>query len=218
MRVQELKVYTFDELSEPAKERARDWWRRVAADDFSFHADDVMHDCADGLALIGIDIRKRPVKLMGGGTRMEPNIYYSGFSSRGDGASFSGSYAYVKGGARKLREDRPTGIDSGHVGNNEINRIASELDAVQRRHFYQIQARITASSYRGFGLDVDVEWADGRPVNSDDEETVREAMRDVASWIYRTLEREYEYQNADEQVDDTIRTNEYEFTEDGRRA
>jgi len=37
-------------------------------------------------------------------------------------------------------------------------------------------------------------------------------------WVYRALEQEYEYQTANEQVDDSIRANEYEFTETGRIA
>lgn len=43
-------------------------------------------------------------------------------------------------------------------------------------------------------------------------------MREFADWIYSRLEAEYEYQNADEQVDESIRINEYEFAEDGNRA
>jgi hypothetical protein len=43
-------------------------------------------------------------------------------------------------------------------------------------------------------------------------------MRDFADWIYSQLEKEYEWQNADEQVDDTIRANAYEFDEDGARS
>lgn len=37
-------------------------------------------------------------------------------------------------------------------------------------------------------------------------------------WIYRALEAEYEYQDSDGQVDETIKANEYEFEEDGSRA
>lgn len=33
-----------------------------------------------------------------------------------------------------------------------------------------------------------------------------------------TLEQEYEYQNSDEQVDEAIRINEYEFTAEGKRS
>jgi hypothetical protein len=37
-------------------------------------------------------------------------------------------------------------------------------------------------------------------------------------WIYRQLEREYEWLMSDEQVDESIRINEYEFTEEGKLA
>ena len=40
---------------------------------------------------------------------------------------------------------------------------------------------------------------------------------DKEGWIYRTLESEYDYQNADEQVDENIEANEYTFTAEGRR-
>ena len=37
-------------------------------------------------------------------------------------------------------------------------------------------------------------------------------------WIYRTLKKEWDDLNADEQVDESIRINEYEFFQDGTRA
>ncbi len=37
------------------------------------------------------------------------------------------------------------------------------------------------------------------------------------NWIYRQLEKEYEYQNSDECVDENILCNSYTFTEDGKR-
>lgn len=50
-----------------------------------------------------------------------------------------------------------------------------------------------------------------------DSEKFAEIARDFMNWIYRQLESEYDYQNADEQVDDTIRANEYTFTAEGKR-
>ena len=49
------------------------------------------------------------------------------------------------------------------------------------------------------------------------ETDLTEAARDFMRWIYRQLEAAYEWENAVEQVDDSIRANEYEFTEDGER-
>lgn len=52
-------------------------------------------------------------------------------------------------------------------------------------------------------------------VDSDD---LRECLADFSRWIYRNLEKEYDYQNSDEAVEEAIIANEYEFTEDGERA
>jgi hypothetical protein len=35
-------------------------------------------------------------------------------------------------------------------------------------------------------------------------------------WIYRQLETEYDWLNADEQVDESIEGNDYQFTDNGR--
>ncbi len=42
-----------------------------------------------------------------------------------------------------------------------------------------------------------------------------ELARDLMKWIYRALEREYEFQNSDENIIETIKANEYIFDEDG---
>lgn len=47
--------------------------------------------------------------------------------------------------------------------------------------------------------------------------TVIEALRDLARWLYRQLEREYDYLTSDEAVDEAILANEYSFTVDGTR-
>ena len=50
-----------------------------------------------------------------------------------------------------------------------------------------------------------------------DYDRLEETLRDFNRWIYTSLRDEYEYLTADEQVDESIRENEYEFTEDGNR-
>ncbi|RQP07155.1 MAG: antitoxin of toxin-antitoxin stability system, partial [Paracoccus sp. BP8] len=57
-------------------------------------------------------------------------------------------------------------------------------------------------------------WQD---MTADAEETVIEALRDLARWLYRQLEREYDYLTSDEAVDEAIVANEYSFTVDGKR-
>ena len=212
MRIEETKVYQFDELSDTAKDRARDWFRQGSNDD-NYFAESVIEDACRMADMLGISLQTRTVKLMGGGTRQEPVIWWEGFSHQGQGASYSGSYSYRKGSAKAIAKEAPRGADKTYTGNNLLNDVAEMLAEVQARNFYQLQASITAS--RGHYLSIDVERADDKPVSTEDEDTVIEALRDFANWIYRQLEAEYEYQNADEQVDENIRANEYEFTEEG---
>lgn len=54
-------------------------------------------------------------------------------------------------------------------------------------------------------------------VRAEDAEIVVEALRDLARWLYRQLEREHEYQTSDAVVDEAIEANGWTFTEDGRR-
>ena len=57
-------------------------------------------------------------------------------------------------------------------------------------------------------------WQD---MTADAEDTVSEALRDLARWLYRQLECEYDYLSSDEVVDETIIANDYTFTDAGRR-
>ena len=68
-------VYTFNELSDTAKESARDWYR---SDPFPDWHEFVIDGAKEVGALLGIEI---------------DNIWFSGFSSQGDGACFTGSYS-----------------------------------------------------------------------------------------------------------------------------
>ncbi|GAN91698.1 chromosome partitioning nuclease protein ParB [Gluconobacter frateurii M-2] len=42
-------------------------------------------------------------------------------------------------------------------------------------------------------------------------------LRDLARWLYRSLEKEWDYQSSDDAVEDAIRANEYTFTAGGDR-
>ena len=70
-------LYTFDELSDSAKERAREWWRNLEAQDWDSSC--TIDDAKDCAKIIGILI---------------DDVYWSGFYSQGDGATKSG-YAWV---------------------------------------------------------------------------------------------------------------------------
>lgn len=209
MRILETKLYTFNELDDRAKERARDWWRQHVFSD-SCDWEFVYEDAANVAELLGIDLRQTRKELVGGGHRYDPTIYFSGFWSQGDGACFEGSYTYKKGAPKAIREYAPQ--------DTELHRIADTLQQVQSRYFYRLYANMKHHGryYHSGYMDVEVEYNgdDDRDI-SEAEDDITQLMRDFADWIYRQLENEYEYQSSDEVIDEVIIMNEYEFEENG---
>lgn len=205
------EVFKFEELSDAAKEKARQWWRD-ADDGDNFWSESVIEDAATIADLMGIDLRTRAVKLMGGGTRYEPEIYWSGFWSQGDGACFVGSYAYKAGSVKAVRQHAPK--------DSELHRIARGLAAAQRPNFYRIEATLKKSDHHYSHentVSIDVFYSEAGEYGSEPKNAAdfRELLRDFMRWIYKQLEAEYNYHNSDEQVDESIKANEYDFTEDG---
>ncbi len=85
-------VYQFPELSEAAKEKARSWYRELGPHDDWWDA--VYEDFERVCEILGIRLKTTPVRLMGGGTRAKPCIWFSGFWSQGDGACFEGYWSH----------------------------------------------------------------------------------------------------------------------------
>lgn len=208
-RATEEILYKFDELDEEAKEKAREWYRGlIEADEYSEY---VYEDAATIAALMGLDIRTRPVKLMGGDTRYEPCIWWSGFSSQGDGACFEGRWEYKPGSLERVKEHAPL--------DERLHAIASGLDD-PRLSGLTANIKHTGRYYHEYMMDFDIspDYDMAFEVTEEIEELVKEPLRDFARWIYRMLEAEHDYAHADEQVDENIRCNDYEFLADGRLA
>jgi len=204
-------VYTLDELDSHARARARDWYRQASNDDDWHEA--VFEDFERVCEILGVELATRSVRLYGGGTRQKPCIWFSGFSSQGDGACFEGSYRYRKGAARSIRAYAPK--------DERLAAIANELQQIQCNNLYGLEARMTHRGryYHEYCMAVSVERASDsyQSPTPDAEEIVAEAMRDLARWLYRQLEQEYEYQTSDEVVDECIEANGYMFTKVGQR-
>ena len=193
-KIIKTKVYQLDELTEDAKETAREWYRGGALD-YEWY-ESVYEDAKTIAGLMGINIDK---------------IYFSGFSSQGDGACFEGNYSYAKQSVKKVMEYAPQ--------DKNLHRIVKALYQLQKINFYQLEAHVKHSGhyYHEFCTRIDVSYLCGRYTHIDTAEELTELLRDFMHWIYRQLETEYDYLLSDESVDETIKINEYTFTEDGRR-
>ena len=210
-RTVETVVYAIEELSEAAKERARAWYRGTCLDHEWYDA--VYHDFEAICGILGVTLRTSPVRLVGGGTRDKPHIFFRGFSSQGDGASFEGSFHHAKGAARAIRAYAPK--------DNGLHRIADNLQSAQSKNFYQLNATIQRRGRycHEYAMTIEVErdsptW---QPMTDGAEDTVTEALRDLAPWLYRQLEREYEHLTSDAAVDEAIAANGWTFAAAGTR-
>lgn len=191
----ETTVFQFDELSDTAKDVAREWFRNGNGNDDWY--DSVYEDATECGKLIGITIDK---------------IYFSGFSSQGDGACFEGRYSYVKGAVKAI---------AGHAPQDaKLHAIAASLQETQRKAFYRLEAKVKHSGHYYHEHCTSIETFNGVTgdyATPEQDSEITESLRDFMRWIYRQLENEWNYINSNESVDESIRINEYTFTEDGKR-
>lgn len=194
MKTITVQAYTFSELSDKAKDKARQYHRDAYISD-GFWYRGILDDAKEVGKILGFDI---------------DNIYFSGFSSQGDGASWTGDYRYEKGAPVKVAK---------HTGNDaELIRIAQGLQDTQRRNFYRLTASVSVSGRYSHShtMRADVEdISDPYRDVSDAEEDLLELFRDFADWVYSNLQTEYDYQTSDAAIAEAFDANEVLFTAEG---
>jgi len=225
MRIKQTKVYQYDELSDEAKEKARDWYRDGNCDD-TYWSESIIDDAATVAEFLGLDINQTAYKTMGGETKYEPAVYFSGFWSQGDGACVEGTWRASDVKVDELKEYAPQ--------DEELRRIVDGLAEIAKEYpdgYFTVKhsGHYTHSGCTHFNIELPCEAFDEAEYDSpehtrldekisNDEEALKELARDFMNWIYKQLKEEWDYQNSDEQVEESIRANEYEFLEDGTRA
>lgn len=185
----------FDQLSPEAKQQAINDYREGGID-FSFEQECIFDEAKEIAEIIGIDIDQ---------------IYYSGFCSQGDGACFVGRWEYRKGSVKEIKGFAP--LDP------ELHRIASELQKAASKQFYKVVCRTTHRGhyYHEFCMDCEtIHTEDQYRDMSCVEDQITEALRDFACWIYKQLEKQYDYLHTAEAIIEAITNNEYEYDEQGK--
>lgn len=210
-KIVETVVFCLEELSDRARANARNWYREGGIDHDWY--DSVFEDFEEICGILGIRLKTQTVRLIGGGTRQKPRIWFSGFGSQGDGACFDALYSYCKDAPQAIRDHAPE--------DGELHAIADAIQAIQRRNFYQLHADI---NHRGrydhassMAISVERDSSIYQPITDGAEEALADALRDLARWLYGRLRAEYVYLTLDEAVDEVIIANAYTFTAFGRR-
>lgn len=193
-----INLYEYSELSDQAKAKARDWFRSTCEGD-NYFAESVEEDARQCFSLVGFSIDK---------------LYWSGFSCQGDGACFTGSWSASDVKPGKLKIHAP--VDA------ELHRIAKELEAIAKEYpDASMKIEHCGRYYHSHSTSMDIvmdDTMDEQPSGTATaSEYLKELARDAMDWIYQTLEKEYNYTNSDEQIEENIKANEYTFTIGGER-
>lgn len=210
-RVIHTTVYQLNELSESARENARNWYCEGGLE-YDWYSD-IYEDFTLICNILGVSLRTQVPQLTSGRYSKKVCIWFSGFCCQGDGACFEGHYRYQPGAARNIRE---------HASQDEeLHRIADTLQAIQQRHFWQLQADI---QHRGryyhagyMHIAVTCHNSTRQAVSGDAETSLSEPLYDLAHWLYCQLRNEYDRLMFPTAVDEAIMANAYTFTESGLR-
>ena len=212
-RIIETTVYEINELPEAAKARAREWYIHNVLNNDTHWYEVVFHDFQTIGGILGITLRTHP-ETTGAQGQTTPGrlcIWFRGFDQQGDGASFEGEWKDGTDGCRRIRQHAPR--------DKKLHEIADALAAAQRPNFYELAATIThqgrESHEYSMRIEIDRNGDAGREPTEGSAEAVKEALRNLARWLYRQLEAEYDNETSDSVVDKAIEANDVPFTANG---
>jgi len=200
-----VTVYRIEELPEPAREQVRAWYRQHCLDRDWYDA--VFADFVAVCGILGVTLRPTPVQLMGGGSRPRRHIFFRGFWCQGT-VRASRPAMPMRGGPGSIRRRAPLDV--------ELHRIVDHLQAVQR-HSAEARHRGHYCHEGCMAITVERDGRFGQAMTAGTGDIVAAALRDLARWLYRQLEREYEHLASDAVVDKALAASDLSFTEDGRR-
>lgn len=204
-----IELYNFSELSESAKEEAKQWYRENCLDYNWWNY--VYEDFIQVANILGIEIKTRSYETTNNKTYQNPCIYFSGFWNQGDGACYEGYYKYNPGSVAAIKAYAPK--------DETLHKIAKNLYEFQKQHFYNIQANISHSGhyYNEYCMDITVEPIEEycNFINEKAEKDIIDNFRQLAKWLYKQLKKEYDWLTSDEAVNNTLNSNDYSFYENG---
>lgn len=203
MRLIETAVYTINEMNDTQRQAAYE--RYLQTGDVFFDAESTIEDMSSIGKCFGIDIE---------------NVFYSGFSSQGDGACFAGTYslnAFWKADlTHYLGAECEYNTQYFDLGRRlqKINETYGDfsVSVVHSGHYYHEMCT-------RFWFDIEPQYdEDDNEISVDEvalEEDVKTELRDFMCMIYKALEIEYDYATSYDCFIENAEINVWEFTEDG---
>lgn len=136
------------------------------------------------------------------------DINFSGFWSQGDGVCYKGGISFEPCDESELPEE-VRGVYQ------TLHEVDSLMKIINREHYLYAQITTSGTYCHKHSMRFDF-YNEGGLSNESSavvkarEKDICEALRDYARWIYRTLEKEYEYLTSDECIDEQLHDEEYE--------
>jgi hypothetical protein len=207
MQTIEITAYTFAELSETAKARV------LPALGMTDDWEPEFEPIETAGRILGISFDTRPVKLYGGGTRFDPDFSYEIGVYRGtDYFGFTGTM--TRGGGVKAMRAEFGGKDG-----ETLTGIARRWEALQKRNFYRLSARVHTNHSNWCGGSCRVSSLERFGDDWENERATEEAqgiVDDFCAWACALLLADYEYRHSEEYFAEMCDANEYRFDESGR--
>lgn len=196
MKTKTYNTYSFAELSAGPRSRAIEDHRQFLAENFDDSC--TTDDAKAMLSHAGFTVDR---------------VFWSGFSSQGDGACFEGSWKASAVNEKAMRDNAPR--------DTELHRIADGMQAIACKYPYAYFTVKQSGHYQHkycteFAVSMVNEDGDEMPGAQEAEKEVIELARDAMEWIYRQLQKQYEWELEEAQVVESIEANGYEFTGDGK--
>jgi hypothetical protein len=198
MKTIQVNVYSFAELDPKAQAKVLDKFREWASGDFdgSYTLDYYKTEKAT----------ERCFEIK--------DIFWSGFGSQGDGASWKGAVKVIP----WLEKNQP---DNPLLKYREaFEEYCTEIRIGQEGHYYHSNTMFLPEDDLGSVLDFIFEREGATEkaelLIKDLRAAILKDAKDFAWEIYNNLQEEYEYQTSDECIKENIELNEREFFADGR--
>lgn len=211
-RTVRIKVFKFDELNDAAKEKAFQWYYEIAASDDWWES--VYASFRDLCKYIEIEVDLK-------------KTYFNGFSHQGSGSSFTADIIntaeclraiQAKAWGKDFNEDvirfdpLPKRLER-VVRLMETGSIAYSTDIIPTNR----EASVSAKQWYSFEGEYLSDLSNIEKCMEELEEYIQDVADTLNNWLYKSLDTEYEYITSREQMAESMRANEYEFTADGTR-
>jgi len=192
MQTLSVKLFSINELSENARQKAIEKERSECDVDLQFTVDYI----EEILACLGFE---------------SPKISYSGFCSQGDGLSFiCDNWQYKKGMLDKVKECTQDAT---------ILNIAKQLQVMAKNTGYNLQFSVKRTS--NFYSHENTVQIENDPYSdfslTDDQDAILTTLKNCLCRVfYRMLEKDYDYQLSDEYIIENLQANNVMFLSSGK--